>query len=236
MNKGIPKYLILENDILEDIKSGKLKPGDKIAPESVLKKKYNISTITVRKAFNDLINAGYLYGIQGLGTFVSKAQINRNATALDFYKDLTDRGIKTKLEILEISKCKDKKIRSILEVDEDDVVYCIPRIRYSNGEPIAYQTSYITGLSEKDIKKCKNIKSFYAYLRNYNLEPSWVKETYSTKTISDKNIYLALKQSKDTPCFFAERIGYDEYDKPIEYAETYFEKDNYSVTVTIKHN
>lgn len=56
MEYKVAKYFQIKQDIINDIKSGSLKPGDKIDSESVLKKKYSVSTITVRKAFNDLIN------------------------------------------------------------------------------------------------------------------------------------------------------------------------------------
>ena len=71
MEYKIAKYFQIEQDIINAIKSGDLQPGDKVDSESVLKKKYNVSAITVRKAFNDLINEGYLIGVQGVGTFVT---------------------------------------------------------------------------------------------------------------------------------------------------------------------
>ena len=49
MDYKVPKYVQIKTDIINAIKSGKLKPGDKVDSESVLKKKYNVSSITVRK-------------------------------------------------------------------------------------------------------------------------------------------------------------------------------------------
>ena len=36
------KYALIENDIIDRINSGTLKPGDKVESESVLKKKYGV--------------------------------------------------------------------------------------------------------------------------------------------------------------------------------------------------
>ena len=69
------KYRKIEEDIIEAIRDGRLRPGDRIDSESVLKQRYGVSTITVRKAFSDLINQGYLNGVQGVGTFVAKKQM-----------------------------------------------------------------------------------------------------------------------------------------------------------------
>ena len=54
----ISKYLRIESDILSAIREGRLKPGDKLPGQSEMRRIYNVSAITVRKAFADLINDG----------------------------------------------------------------------------------------------------------------------------------------------------------------------------------
>ena len=98
MEYKVAKYFQIEQDIIAAIKSGQLKPGDKVDSESVLKKKYNVSTITVRKAFTDLINEGYL-GIQGLGTFVAKKQMIRGLTSLSFSDELLQQGYEIDMHV-----------------------------------------------------------------------------------------------------------------------------------------
>ena len=67
----IPQYHQLKSIVLNQIKSGRLKPGDKIPSESQLCKEYNISKITTGKAISELSAEGLLYRIQGKGTFVA---------------------------------------------------------------------------------------------------------------------------------------------------------------------
>lgn len=229
------KYKQIEDDILNDIRTGKLLPGDKIAAESALKKKYKVSTITVRKAFNDLINAGYLFGVQGLGTYVSKARVERDTASIDLYRDIKAKGMDTKLEVVSIKKSERDEIRKILEAEDDETVYCISRVRYSNGFPIAYHQSYISKLTSSELKNCKKYDSFYAFLDSYGLEPEWVKESYHAIGVSHADTCEYLKLKKGTPAFYAIRIAYDAQNRPIEYCESVFEKDHYSVTTTIKN-
>jgi DNA-binding GntR family transcriptional regulator len=40
MEYKVAKYLQIEQDIINAVKSGELQPGDKVGSESVLKKKY----------------------------------------------------------------------------------------------------------------------------------------------------------------------------------------------------
>jgi GntR family transcriptional regulator, arabinose operon transcriptional repressor len=71
-DKNIPKYLQLKNEILSWIKSGKLKPDEKIPTEYEIATQFQLSRHTVRQALGELEHEGWLYKIQGSGTFVSK--------------------------------------------------------------------------------------------------------------------------------------------------------------------
>lgn len=232
MKKTISKYLLIENDILEKIKNGKLKPGDKVDSESVLKNKYNVSTITVRKAFNDLINNGYLYGIQGLGTFVAKKQMVRGLTSLNLYEELLQQGYDVTTKIISIEEVKDKRLYEMLGI-KDEKCLCFKRVRIANGMPFAFHTSYFKTNRTDIVDDLKKSNSFYRALNKNGVEISWVQETYSIRSMEDKNVYTNMGLPKGTHSFFTKRIGYDDYDNPVEYSETYFNKDLYSVTVTI---
>lgn len=67
-----PKYQILKDYIIETIKSEKLTPGDRIYSENELCEKFEISRHTIRQAIGELVNEGWLYRVQGKGTFVNR--------------------------------------------------------------------------------------------------------------------------------------------------------------------
>lgn len=67
-----PKYQKLKDYIIAAIKSKELNVGDKIYSENELAEKLEISRHTVRQALGELVNEGWLYKIQGKGTFVNK--------------------------------------------------------------------------------------------------------------------------------------------------------------------
>ncbi|NLK22400.1 MAG: GntR family transcriptional regulator [Epulopiscium sp.] len=68
---GEPKYIKVKEFIKKYIADGELKNGDKLFSEHELANKFQISRHTVRKAIGELINEGWLYQIQGKGTFVA---------------------------------------------------------------------------------------------------------------------------------------------------------------------
>lgn len=236
MGYRVAKYFNIEQDIINAIKSGDLKPGDKVDSESVLKKKYNVSTITVRKAFNDLINEGYLIGVQGVGTFVAKKQMIRGLTSISFSDELVQQGYEIDMIVDRIEEIINSGVADKLEIPHEQSIICVRRIRLANGEPIAYQSSFVNSsiLSLKQAQRIYEIKSFYKTLREYKIVPAWVNENYSVKEVNDNRIAKLMNIKKNAGTFFVKRIAFDEFDKIIEYAETYFNKDWYSVTVNIK--
>lgn len=67
-----PKYQQLKEHIIDIIDSRELKPGEKIWSENELADRFQMSRHTVRQAIGELVNEGWLYRIQGKGTFVAK--------------------------------------------------------------------------------------------------------------------------------------------------------------------
>jgi DNA-binding GntR family transcriptional regulator len=236
MEYRVPKYLQIKQDIINAIKSGELQPGDKIDSESVVKKKYSVSTITVRKAFNDLINENYLIGVQGLGTFVTKKQMNRKLTSISFSDELLQQGYKIDMLVDKIEEIVNESIAEKLEIPQDQSILCVRRIRLVNNEPIAYQSSFMDSsmLSLDQAQKIHENKSFYKTLAEYNIIPASAYENYSIKEVNDSKIAKLMNLKKGTDTFFVKRTTVGESGKIIEYAETYFNKDWYSVTVDVK--
>lgn len=68
---GIPLYIQLKNQIIEVIKNGELKLGDRMATERELANELGVSRKTVSHAYNLLEREGILISHQGKGTFVA---------------------------------------------------------------------------------------------------------------------------------------------------------------------
>lgn len=73
-----PKYQKLKDYIINIINSGELKSDEKIYSENELAQKFDISRHTVRQAIGELTNEGWLYRVQGKGTFVNERLEHKN--------------------------------------------------------------------------------------------------------------------------------------------------------------
>ena len=66
----LPLYVQLVNTLLEQIQND-MSPNDKLPTEKEICEEYSVSRTTVRLTMNELENRGYIYRIQGKGSFVS---------------------------------------------------------------------------------------------------------------------------------------------------------------------
>ena len=77
-----PKYLEIQNQLKDEILSGKFNYGDRFYSEAELKDKFNVSSITVIRAVKELVMDGYLVRYQGKGTYVSNS-VNDSLVTID---------------------------------------------------------------------------------------------------------------------------------------------------------
>ncbi len=70
----LPKYQQVKDYVLAQIKNNELGKDGRIPSESEFSKLLDVSSITVRKALNDLVNEGIIYRVRGKGSFVSDRQ------------------------------------------------------------------------------------------------------------------------------------------------------------------
>ena len=63
----------IKQKILEDIRLGRLKPGDALYSRHQFMKRYGCSRGSIDTAINDLTRDGYVHSRQGAGTYVSES-------------------------------------------------------------------------------------------------------------------------------------------------------------------
>lgn len=70
MNYRPPIYMQLRDSIIKKIEDGEYLPNEMIPSEREMAQLYDINRMTVKNAIEVLVRDGYLYRIQGKGTFV----------------------------------------------------------------------------------------------------------------------------------------------------------------------
>ena len=139
-----PLHYQLSKNLQDEIHSGKYKQGDLFATEKSLMERFNLSSTTVRRALQDLVQKGYLYRKVGKGTFVRRPQIEEPLAFLSsFFEEMETQGIKPSSDILALKAVgADSFISEKMQLENSERVYLIRKLMRANGEAIAVFESY----------------------------------------------------------------------------------------------
>ena len=141
----LPKYYLVKKNLAEKINNEELQIGEMIPSEQELMSMFNVSRITVRRAVTELEQEGYLYKIQGKGTFVKGDQNNQDLISItSCTEDVQRQGMVATRKVLQSHLMPaDKKCQRKLGVAEGEEIFHLARIYYADGEPINYTNTYL---------------------------------------------------------------------------------------------
>ena len=88
----VPKHQQLRN-ILTELATTRLRPGDMLPSERQLCADYGVSRITVREALGQLVSEGLLVRTQGKGTFVAHRPARSRLHIASFHEDMRRMGL-----------------------------------------------------------------------------------------------------------------------------------------------
>ena len=74
-SSSTPIYEQIKNAIIKQIMSDELVEGEIIPSIRTLAQDIKISVMTIKKAYDELENEGYIYSIQGKGTYVAPKNV-----------------------------------------------------------------------------------------------------------------------------------------------------------------
>lgn len=97
-SSAVPIYEQIKSQIINQIITDELKSGDAIPSIRTLASDIKISVMTIKKAYDELENEGYIRSVQGKGTFVASRNI-------ELARENANRKIEKHIEeIIEIAK------------------------------------------------------------------------------------------------------------------------------------
>ncbi|MEP4889677.1 MAG: GntR family transcriptional regulator, partial [Aliiglaciecola sp.] len=145
LQDGIPLHKQISDWLSKQIQDGKLKKNEKLPSENELSDTFEVSRVTVRRALQTLENEQLIYRCQGLGSFVSDHRAHQSFAQLkDFNEELAGSGLQASSEVISLGQEKvSEEIASILNVKEGAIVVKLERVRLGNGQPIAYDITWL---------------------------------------------------------------------------------------------
>ncbi len=228
-------YKQLSRSIHNAIQQGMLSPGDSLIPERELADKLKLSRITVRKAIDQLVDIGVLQKHHGAGTIVSDSVdivLHKNLSSLNsFTADMNRRGLESHSRVIlrEEGKASPKEAL-ILNLNEEDYVHRLNRIRFLVNEPLLYEIAVIPA-SIISITTALD-DSLYETLKRKKMNPVTAKQNIhainANYDLADK-----LEVRPGSAVLFVERRGKDADGKVVEYTQSYYRGDRYDYVVEL---
>lgn len=210
-NSKSPLYYQLAEIILSEIESKNLKENDKLLTEREYAKKYELSRATVRQALAYLEEKGYVYKIQGCGTFVSSKVIQQKLLKVySFTEEMKKLGKIPESKILSLKKIVgDEKVAKELNLNSSDEIFELERLRIADREIIMYERTYMPvkkmpNLSKKELL----ISPLYDIIESrYKINFNKVFERFSVLK-ADESVASILQVNRNSPLIKLQRWTY----------------------------
>ncbi|MBQ8217916.1 MAG: GntR family transcriptional regulator [Oscillospiraceae bacterium] len=219
----VPLYYQLYTNLLADIRSGVLKPGDMIAPEKQLMEKYKVSRDTVRHALNDLAREGYLFRAKSKGTVVSDISptVGYRNRVKGFSAISYDNGhVALTSKVLAVCVIEPPPfVKEALKLEDGAKAFYLKRVRSVEGKPNVYVEDwldyrFIPGIETIDFSK----NSLYDTLeQKYNISPCRAERTFECCFASDEEQITELQITKNKPLLRCTSYVYDRNDRLLEF-------------------
>jgi GntR family transcriptional regulator len=228
----IPLYFQLKEQIKRNILSGEYKEGDLIPSEREFSENYELSSTTIRRALNDLVQENFLERKAGKGTFVRRKKVTRDLRkVLGFTKNMTEMGLKPTTKVLS------KKIvsanayaRQRLGIEKGDKVVRLERLRLANDIPMMLEIRYIRTDLCPDIEQEDLASSLWrVFEEKYGLKPNRHSQGMTIATVSGHAASL-LTLNDNSLVFLIKGVTYVQEGEPIECEESLYRSDKYELT------
>ena len=223
----IPAYYRLQKNILSDIENGRWKPGNSIPPERTLSEVHHVSIGTVKKALLNLIHAGYIYRIQGKGTFVAGTPINRESVRYyRLLKNFGDEAAILKLRLLKLQRIAYfEPAGAYLGINPDEKMYEMQRLFVTGNRPVVHSISYLPINMFKDLDQLpktlfETVPLYKLFEGKYGLPTLYNHELFDAVPADWKAAHW-LKTSEGAPILQIEMLSFTYRDKAYEYRKSF---------------
>src|SRR5947209_11407640 len=108
---SLPLHLQFRQLLLGMIERGEVRPGEQLPREREIASRYGVSLAPIRQAMLDLAKEGYLYRVQGRGTFVREQTVEEKIALLSsFTESMRAKGLEPQLHVLRQQAVQTPKI------------------------------------------------------------------------------------------------------------------------------
>lgn len=229
------KYKEIENYIYERIRNGTYAVDSLLPTHDWFCKEFQMSRTTVNKAFEALVENGFIEKIQGSGCYVRTPKLSQQSIYMSsFSEEYSKKGyeVSTKLifyTVKRIDDFRDGKLSKRLGALPKDYVHYFERVRFGNHKPFAVQYSYVTKDIIPNIPISCLKSSIYSYIENTLNFTIGDGSSQLLVVLPPDDIALLLNIPKTEPVVYITHISRLSNRVVFEYTESFIKYDNFSI-------
>lgn len=207
----------VRHSLLQELASGELEPGAKLANESELAERFAVSRSTIREAVRALMDAGLLARRHGSGTYVIASPRARhpleNTVSYTGMIRASGREPGEAVVSKDIREPEDDE-RELLGLDDAELVIEVERIRLADDRPIIYSRDRIPArlFGRHDDEALD--RSLYASLARAG-HPVASATAHLLPTVATTRLAKLLEIKRGTPLLHIDQVDYDTGGRPI---------------------
>lgn len=233
----MPLFQLVKESIRSKILDGTYAPHEKLPSEREMTEAFSVSRITIRQALSELQREGLIFKINGKGTFVSKPKARFDVSQLrGFGESAASIGQEAFSKLISISTGDPTKtIREKLQLEKDQNVTKIKRLRFLNREPLAFDISYAAShIGERIGAADLQTRDIFDILENDCGILVSSAEVNAEAMICDEDLAQHLKLTKHGAVLHIERTILAENKTPILYENLYYRGDCFKFGLNIE--
>lgn len=231
-NSPIPFYYQIRQQLLEQIRSGDLAPGQPIPSEHEISAHFGVSRMTARQAMKSLCDEGVAYSRPGLGTFVSSNKQAKTSTdLLSFTQEIKANGGRPGSRVLAFEEVTpDGEVAAALHLGASAKAFRLKRVRTSDSSAMSIEESFLSAKLCPGLLEAFDPRlSLYQVLaESYGIRMTRADEIAEASLASAEDAHL-LQIKKNSPVFVLTRISYAGSSEPAEFVRSIYRGDRWKL-------
>jgi GntR family histidine utilization transcriptional repressor len=201
-----PGYLGIKTFVKRQVAAGRWVPGNLIPSENELTRRFKVSRMTVNRALRELSSEGFLYRVQGLGTYVAElTPVSSLLKIRDIHEEIVERGHRHRALVkFAVEEPVSSDIAALLEMRRQGTVYRTVLVHFENDVPVQLEDRYVNpALAPNLLKIDFNRETPSHYL--FRVAPLTEAEQVVESRLPDAFARRLLKIRAQEPCLVVRR-------------------------------
>jgi DNA-binding GntR family transcriptional regulator len=230
----VPLYHQLSRQLVAAIETGQLPKGSFLDNELDLADRWQVSRPTVRRAIQDLVDAGMLVRRRGVGTQVVNDQVRRPFKLSSLFDDLAAIGREPITQVIRLERiAADDQTADDLDIAPGDEVVHIERVRSVASQPLAIMRNWLRVEAASSITAEELTgRGLYALLRERGVRPHSAVQRLGAVAALDADATL-LRLPVGAPLVTMRRVMQDDTGRVVEIGDHRYDAAHYTVELNV---